>query len=149
MAEAVSGRSITDIDSGEKISIPARDMSEPVFQHGPGGRREAVHPGNKDFVAGDKIKRPPEAAAAQGGKAGNQRRGQDDFVFQIVARGVPGLPFEDLALPDLVKTQLAKLVDFKCVRAGYHQRGRARQHQCRALPARRPWRGASPCADRT
>ena len=38
VTDAVSGRSIVDIDNGEKINIPARDMSEPVFQHGAGGR---------------------------------------------------------------------------------------------------------------
>ena len=55
VADAVSGRSIVDIDNGEKINIPARDMSEPVFHHGSGGRHEGVHPGNTDFVTGDKI----------------------------------------------------------------------------------------------
>ena len=35
--EAVNRRSITDMERGEKISIPARDISEPVFQHGSGG----------------------------------------------------------------------------------------------------------------
>ncbi|WP_129142141.1 DUF444 family protein, partial [Modicisalibacter coralii] len=53
--EAVNKRSITDMERGEKISIPARDISEPVFQHGPGGKRTVVSPGNKEFVAGDRL----------------------------------------------------------------------------------------------
>jgi len=123
VADAVSGRSIVDIDNGEKVNIPAKDMSEPVFQHGPGGRREAVHPGNTDFVAGDRIKRPPDAAGGQGGKAGNGGGGEDDFAFQLSREEFLEMFFEDLALPDLVKTQLARLTDFKSVRAGFTSDG--------------------------
>ena len=123
VADAVAGRSIVDIDNGEKINIPARDMSEPVFQHGRGGRREAVHPGNTDFVTGDRIKRPPDAAGGQGGGASNSGEGEDEFAFQLSREEFLELFFEDLALPDLVKTQLAKLTDFKSVRAGYTSDG--------------------------
>ena len=123
VADAVSGRSIVDIDNGEKINIPARDMSEPTFQHGRGGRREAVHPGNTDFVTGDRIKRPPDAGGGQGGGASNSGEGEDEFAFQLSREEFLELFFEDLALPDLVKTQLAKLVDFKSVRAGYTSDG--------------------------
>jgi uncharacterized sporulation protein YeaH/YhbH (DUF444 family) len=123
VADAVSGRSIVDIDHGEKINIPARDMSEPVFHHGSGGRREAVHPGNTDFVTGDRIKRPPDAAGGQGGKASDSDGGEDEFAFQLSREEFLELFFEDLALPDLVKTQLARLTDFKNVRAGYTSNG--------------------------
>jgi len=119
VADAVSGRSIVDIDNGEKVNIPARDMSEPVFQHGIGGRREAVHSGNKEFVTGDRIKRPPDAAGGQGSSASDSGEGEDGFAFQLSREEFLELFFEDLALPDLVKTQLAKLTDFKSVRAGY------------------------------
>ena len=123
VADAVSGRHIADIDNGEKINIPAKDMSEPVFQHGPGGRREAVHPGNTDFVTGDKIKRPPESGGGRGSKAGNSGEGEDDFAFQLSREEFLELFFEDLALPDLVKTQLTTLTDFKSVRAGFTSDG--------------------------
>ena len=123
VADAVSGRSIVDIDNGEKINIPARDMSEPVFQHGAGGRGEAVHPGNSDFVTGDKIKRPPDAAGGKGGKASDSGEGEDEFAFQLSREEFLELFFEDLALPDLVKTKLARLADFKSVRAGYTSDG--------------------------
>jgi uncharacterized sporulation protein YeaH/YhbH (DUF444 family) len=123
VADAVSGRSIVDIDNGEKINIPARDMSEPVFHHGNGGRHEGVHPGNTDFVTGDRIKRPPDAAGGQGGKASDSGEGEDEFAFQLSREEFLELFFDDLALPDLVKTQLAKLVDFKSVRAGHTSDG--------------------------
>lgn len=33
VADAVDKRSITDMDSGETVGIPSRDISEPVFHH--------------------------------------------------------------------------------------------------------------------
>ena len=82
--EAMNGRSITDVDSGEKVSIPAKDISEPVFSHGPGGRREIIHPGNKEFVPGDRVPRPRGGKGGSGGsQAGNSGIGEDDFVFTL------------------------------------------------------------------
>jgi uncharacterized sporulation protein YeaH/YhbH (DUF444 family) len=37
VGDAVTRRSVTDIDKGEQISIPKRDLSEPVFRQGQGG----------------------------------------------------------------------------------------------------------------
>ena len=51
---AVDGRGIRDIEQGEEIHIPKRDINEPVFGHGQGGVREIVHPGNKEYVRGDR-----------------------------------------------------------------------------------------------
>ncbi len=121
VTEAMNGRSITDMDSGEKINIPARDLSEPVFGHGPGGRREAIHPGNKEFVTGDQIARPPGGAGggSGSGQASNSGEGEDDFVFELSREEFLDLFFEDLELPNLVRTQLAKSTEFKSVRAGF------------------------------
>ena len=55
VADAINKRSVTDLDKGEKVSIPAKDTSEPFFHHGKGGYRERIHPGNKEFQQGDKI----------------------------------------------------------------------------------------------
>ena len=41
VAENLRGRGITQDGKGEKISIPARDTSEPTFRHGPGGTKGA------------------------------------------------------------------------------------------------------------
>ena len=38
--EAVGRRSITDMEHGEQISIPGRDIDEPVLHHGRGGRHD-------------------------------------------------------------------------------------------------------------
>ena len=51
---AIDGRSIRDVERGEEVHIPKKDLSEPVFGHGSGGIREVVHPGNKDFIRGDR-----------------------------------------------------------------------------------------------
>lgn len=125
VTEAMNGRSITDIDNGEKVNIPARDLSEPVFGHGPGGRREAIHPGNKEFVTGDRAARPQggEGGGAGSGQASNSGEGEDDFVFDLSREEFLELFFEDLELPNLVRTQLAKLTEFKSVRAGFSSAG--------------------------
>ena len=125
VTEAMNGRSITDIDSGEKVNIPARDLSEPVFGHGPGGRREAIHPGNREFTPGDRIARPPSGGGGGSGKgqASNTGEGEDDFVFELSREEFLELFFEDLELPNLVRTQLAKVTEFKSVRAGFTSSG--------------------------
>ena len=63
--EAVGRRSITDMEHGEQISIPGRDIDEPVLHHGRGGRQTIVHPGNKEFVAGERIPRPQGGGCAR------------------------------------------------------------------------------------
>lgn len=123
VGDAMSGRSITDMERGEKINIPARDISEPVFGHGPGGKREGVHPGNTDFVTGDRVSRPSGGGGGGKGKASNSGEGEDEFSFELSREEFLDLFFEDLELPDLIKTQLAKQVQYKSVRAGYTSDG--------------------------
>jgi len=122
VSDAVDGRSITDTESGERVNIPAKDLSEPEFRHGPGGRREIIHPGNKEFVTGDRVPRP-QGGAGRGNKASNQGEGQDDFVFELSRDEFLEFFFEDLELPDLVKTRLAQVVSTKSVPAGFSKDG--------------------------
>ncbi len=121
VADSVNRRSITDIDSGEKVGIPSQDISEPIFHHGPGGSRDMVHPGNKDFLSGDRVKRPEggEGGGSGQGKAGKGGQGEDDFVFNLSREEYLDLLFEDLELPRLVRNQLLGTTEFKYVRAGY------------------------------
>ena len=124
VSDAVGSRSITDLESGEQVSIPTRDISEPVFHTGKGGRREAVHPGNDQFVTGDRIDRPPQGQGGPGdGDASDSGEGQDDFVFSISKDEYLDLLFDDLALPNLQKTQFDKVVDYETYRAGYQTDG--------------------------
>ena len=66
VTEALRGRQITEDGKGEKISIPARDTSEPVIRHGQGGRVNHVVPGNEEFTRGDKIARPKGGGGGSG-----------------------------------------------------------------------------------
>lgn len=122
--QAVSGREIDGLEKGEEISIPARDLKEPVFHHGSGGFRKQVHPGNREFSTGDRIERPPqEEGEGQGSSASDQGEGMDDFAFELSREEFLNFFFEGLALPDLVKKQLGTVKNVKKVRAGYASEG--------------------------
>jgi len=121
---AVAGRGIRDIAQGEDIHIPRRDISEPVFGHGQGGRREMVHPGNRDFVRGDRIDRPQGGGGGRGaGQAGDAGEGEDDFVFHLSKEEFMQVFFDDLALPNLIRTTLADAPEYKTHRAGFSSDG--------------------------
>jgi len=124
VARAVKDRSITDFDKGEKVSIPVKDISEPTFGHAHGGVWETVRPGNRDYQKGDLIARPGGGAGAGRGKAGNSDdTTEDEFAFELSREEFMNVFFEDLALPNLVKTQLASLVECRPQRAGYTMSG--------------------------
>lgn len=126
VSDAVNRRSITDIDGGERVGIPSKDISEPVFHHGQGGSRNRVHPGNKEFEAGDRVRRPEGGGSGQGageGQAGNSGQGEDSFVFELSRDEFLDLMFDDLELPNLVRNQLMGTTEFKTVRAGYATEG--------------------------
>ncbi|WP_444814744.1 YeaH/YhbH family protein [Variovorax flavidus] len=117
---AVSGRGIRDLEQGEDITLPKRDVSEPVFGHGQGGDREYVHPGNKEYVKGDRIERPQGGGGSgSGSQAGDGEGGEDDFVFRLTKEEFMRVFFEDLALPHLIRTQLAEVPEWKSHRAGF------------------------------
>ncbi len=117
--EAVADRSITDMERGEKVNIPARDISEPTFGIGQGGVRDTVHPGNEEFVSGDTIQRPQGGAGGKGKEASDSGEGEDEFTFLLSREEFMNLFFEDLELPNMIKTRLAQEMQFKKIRAGY------------------------------
>lgn len=117
--EAVNSRSIQDLDRGESITIPKRDIHEPVFGHGQGGKGSVVHPGNKEFQSGDRIPKP-QGGIGQGGSgsASDSGEGDDDFVFQISQEEFLDFVFEDLELPNLLAKELKEVVEYQIKRAG-------------------------------
>ena len=118
--DAVDRRSIKDMERGEDVVLPADDVSEPTFAHGDGGRRTIVHPGNEEFVAGDRIPRPQGGAGGGGaGEASPDGEGVDDFVFQLSKEEFIEVLFEDLALPNLTKRHLKGADSFKYQHAGF------------------------------
>ncbi|HEX2529941.1 MAG TPA: YeaH/YhbH family protein [Burkholderiaceae bacterium] len=124
VTRAVKGRSITDIESGEKVSIPVKDINEPHFGHARGGVWETVSPGNQEYQKGDRIARPKGGGGSGRGKAGNSDQiTEDDFIFELSREEFMHYFFEDLELPNLVKTQLTSIVEFTQQRAGYKLSG--------------------------
>lgn len=126
VADAVNRRSITNTESGEDVSIPTRDIKEPMFHQGKGGVRERVHPGNDQFIRGDKIDRPKGGQGSGGsgeGEVSADGEGSDDFVFQISKDEYLDILFEDLALPNLKKNQVNKITEWKTHRAGFQTSG--------------------------
>ena len=119
--KAVDGRGIRDLERGEEIRIPKKDLSEPVFHHGQGGVREMVHPGNKEYIRGDRIERPKGGQGGGSGKgqASDQGEGEDDFTFTLSKEEFMQVFFEDLALPHLIRTQLAETPEWRSQRAGF------------------------------
>ncbi|MEQ1931583.1 MAG: YeaH/YhbH family protein, partial [Parvularculaceae bacterium] len=113
-------RSIEDIDKGEKITIPSKSTAEPRFRLNPdSGERDAVHPGNKEFTPGDKIKKPPKGGGKGKGKdASPDGEGEDSFQFTLTQEEFLDIFFEDLELPNLVKRSLKELKSTAFKRAG-------------------------------
>lgn len=123
VADAIDKRSIKDLERGERIDLPRKDTGEPFFHHGPGGRREAVHPGNREYAAGDRLPRPAGGGSGQGRTASATGEGEDDFSFVLTREEFMNFFFDDLALPDLIKTRLARDPEFTRVRAGFTNTG--------------------------
>lgn len=125
VADAIAGRSIKDLDNGESVSIPSKDLSEPQFHHGRGGIWETVFTGNDQFSSGDQINRPQGGGGSGSGKgkASKDGEGEDDFVFNLSREEFLDVFFDDLALPNLVKTQLARIQEYKSQRAGFTNDG--------------------------
>ena len=123
--KAVGDRSIRDIEQGTDITLPRRDVSEPVFNHGPGGSREMVHPGNQEYVRGDRISRPQGGGGGGNGNGASQDgQTDDDFVFRISREEFMNYFFDDLELPRMIRTQLiADAPEWKVRRAGYVSEG--------------------------
>ncbi len=57
------------------------------------------------------------------GKASKDGEGEDDFVFNLSREEFLDVFFDDLALPNLVKTQLARIQEYKNQRAGFTNDG--------------------------
>ncbi|MDR3428629.1 YeaH/YhbH family protein [Silvimonas sp.] len=123
VARSVKDRSITDIERGEKVSIPVRDVNEPTLGHAAGGVWERVFPGNKEYLRGDQISRPESGGGGGSGGSGQGGGGEDDFVFDLSREEFLNFFFDELELPNLIKRQLTQTITFKSVRAGFTSDG--------------------------
>lgn len=118
--KSIRERSVSDLEKGEKISIPANSTAEPKLRHNPEtGKRQGIHPGNKEFDAGDRIKKPPKGAGeGQGKEASDDGEGEDSFQFTLTQEEFLDIFFEDLELPNLIKRSLKEIKSTAYKRAG-------------------------------
>ncbi len=121
--EAIKTRKVSEIDGKEEIRLPSKTVREPSFSLGTAtGRRDFVLPGNKTFTAGDRIPKP-KSGGGSGRDGSPDGAGEDDFVFTLTREEFLDIFFEDLALPDLVKTKLKAERAPMPVRAGFMTEG--------------------------
>jgi len=123
--KSIKERKLSDIANGEEITIPTKGIDEPRFRHASdGGRRERVFTGNKNFRPGDEIEKPEGGGQGKGGKRGSDSgEGEDEFRFALTREEFLNLFFEDLELPDLVKTNLREVITYKLRRTGHTSTG--------------------------
>ena len=121
--EASADRSIKDIDKGGDVTIPAGGVHEPSLRRSSqGGVRDYLLPGNKDYIEGDTIARPP-SGQGKGGDPSDSGDGEDEFRFALSDEEFLDLFLEDLELPDMAKRQVTAEDQFEMHRAGYRTTG--------------------------
>lgn len=110
---------------GKKIKIPGRSLEEPNFQHdGETGVHDRVLPGNNQHKKGDKIKRPEQGGGSGRGNQGSpDGDGEDGFSFTLTKEEFLDLFFENCALPDLVKQNMAVTTEEQMQRTGFSTEG--------------------------
>ena len=116
----VGERSLRDMEQGGKVRIPRKDINEPSFGYGSGGDREFVLPGNRTYTKGDRIARPQnDQNEGEGGSAGGEGEGVDEFAFTLSREEFMEIFFDDLELPRMARTMFGEVKHHKSVRAGY------------------------------
>ncbi len=120
----VGERRIADMERGGEVRVPRKDIAEPSFGFGRGGEREFVLPGNREFVAGDRLPRPAGAGGGGGGSdAGGAGETEDAFGFSLSREEFMQIFFDDLELPHLARTHLGRTERYQSIRAGYTKSG--------------------------
>jgi uncharacterized sporulation protein YeaH/YhbH (DUF444 family) len=119
----IGERNLADMERGGEVHVPRKDISEPSFGFGHGGDREFVLPGNREYVAGDRIQRPQGADGNGNGTAGGEGESEDAFVFSLSREEFMQIFFDDLELPNLERTEFGRTERRKSVRAGFTKSG--------------------------
>ncbi|MDE2265011.1 MAG: YeaH/YhbH family protein [Alphaproteobacteria bacterium] len=119
--KSLKDSAVADISKERKIKISSKGTREPRFRVDPKtvGERDFVLPGNRDFTPGDEIKKPKSGDGGGHGKdAADYAEGEDDFEFVMSQDEVLDIFFEDLELPNLVRTTLKETPNTVWKRAG-------------------------------
>src|ERR671924_221834 len=127
VVRSIKERALGDVDTKEVVNIPRKRIQEPRFHHSAqGGNREHVHPGNKEFVAGDTLPKPEGGGGGRSREGSPDGEGEDDFRFTLTRDEYLDILFDELELPDLVKTYLKETVAYQTTRAGFTASGSPR-----------------------
>ena len=119
VARSLRDRSVKDVDRSGRVTIPARSTAEPRYRLDPAsGSRRHVHPGNKSFETGDRLRKPPQGGGRGGRDPAEDGDGEDAFSFTLTRDEFLDVFFEDLELPNLVKTSLLDMETVRYRRAG-------------------------------
>lgn len=122
--KSVRDRKIGDIAGEEELVIPGKGIAEPHFRpSNSGGIRDRVLPGNKEFVPGDRVPKPRGGEGGAGKEGSDQGDGEDGFQFTLSREEFLDIFFEDLELPDLIKTDLKEITNLRWQRAGFARSG--------------------------
>ncbi len=119
--KAIKEKNIADIneeDENNEVKVPIDGISEPRMHHRSGSDRKYVLSGNKDKIVGDALPKP-EGGQGAGREGSPDGVTEDEFTFVLTKEEFLDFFFEDLALPDLIKTTLKDTNIFKPKRAGY------------------------------
>jgi hypothetical protein len=121
--KTVGERRLADMEQGTQVTIPRKDIAEPSFGFGAGGDQEGVFPGNREYVAGDRIPRPQGGGAGGPDNAAGRGDSEDAFVFSLSREEFMRIFFDDLELPHLERTVFGRVERWKSVRAGFTKAG--------------------------
>jgi uncharacterized sporulation protein YeaH/YhbH (DUF444 family) len=119
--KSLKDANVADIGKERKVKVSTKGTQEPRFRLDPkkGGEHDFVLPGNKEFMPGDEIKKPQSGDGGAGGKqASDSGEGDDDFEFTMTQEEILDIFFEDLELPNLVRTTLKETPVKQWKRAG-------------------------------
>lgn len=120
----LGNRSITS-DGDQEISIPGSGTDEPRFSHRQNeGEWDYVLPGNREYLPGDTIDKPQGGGGGGRGKEGGKGSiGEDEFQFVLSYDEYLDIIFDDLELPDLIKSSEKVITEHKLRRAGFTTAG--------------------------
>lgn len=109
---------IEDINKPLDVSVPKDDLMQPEFHHGPGGTRDIILPGNKEFVRGHKLPKPKGGKGSGGGDPSADGESEDDFIFTLSIEEQLEIFFEGMELPNLQDTAMRDIKSTERHRAG-------------------------------
>ena len=128
--DTLGKRSIKGSGDSQDVVITRKGIDEPQFGHNPqSGSRDIVLPGNKDFVEGDLLQKPPSGQGQGGGEseASNEGIGEDEFGFALSNDEFVNILFEDLELPHMISKENKAVERFELTRSGYTNDGNPAQ----------------------